>query len=654
MDIPTSEESFTAAVEQHRRELHVHCYRMTGSYSDAQDLVQETFLRAWRSRDRFEGRSSFRAWLYRIATNACLDTLQHSSRRTVAAGAPADLLAESPHFTPYPDALLDEMATGPDEDVVARETIELAFLAAIQHLVPRQRAVLIVRDVLGWTAAETAEVLGLSVTTTNSLLQRARATLQRHGPPRRTDWSRRRVTDREAELLQRYMDAHERADAAAVIALLGDDARITMPPDPPYIGTARSAEFLTEILAPDGPGQWRLVPTAANRQPATANYLRRPGDTTFRALSIDVLRIEEGRLVEVNCFFGDGLFGEFGLPLARARRRRSTLRPAQVLRARARRFPSCIACTRGTGMPRPSSMRSSLKRCGLAMPAAHGSRFPRSFGAVCTVKSAGVTSSRSDQSTGKDTGQPGRTRGLYAATTVAPPTRVASTNTLAPRSSFMKAVVAISGSSRSTRAAIARSAPAASSGAAWSSIGTNTCRPFAPLVLTEPGEPGIGEHRAHEMRDLHRHRERFSFRRVEVHHEMGHALGVVHLRERGVELDGPLVPEPDQRAAVVAQRVRDVALRRLGPDAHRAHPRRRVLRHVLLHERLLTAVDPDHRERTILEHRDDPVADAVEIVDEIPLGRARPVEQRLIEVRQRHALARLLALSAHRGLTLAA
>ena len=316
VNAPTSKASFTAAFEQHRRELHVHCYRMLGSFSDAQDLVQETFLRAWQSRDRFEGRASFRAWLYRIATNACLDALQHSSRRkTVLAGSPADVLVESVSFGPYPDALLDQVAARPDGVVIERETIELTFLAVMQHLPPRQRAVLIIRDVLGWTAAETAELLDVSVASANSLLQRARSTLQQHRPARRSEWRRPSVTDAENDLLSRYMQAHERADANAIIALLGDSARITMPPEQPYIGAARSAEFFLEILGPAGPGEWRLVPTRANRQPAAANYLRRPGDTEFRALSIDVLRIEDGRLVEVNCFLGDHRFAEFGLPL---------------------------------------------------------------------------------------------------------------------------------------------------------------------------------------------------------------------------------------------------------------------------------------------------------------------------------------------------
>lgn len=314
--VPTSRAAFTTAFELHRRELHVHCYRMLGSYTDAQDLVQDTFLRAWQSRDRFEARSSFRAWLYRIATNASLDALQHSSRRkTVLAGRPSDLLGESADLSPFPDAMLDLAAEGADHAVIERETIELAFLAVIQYLPPRQRAVVLIRDVLGWTAAETADLLDTSVTSVNSLLQRARATLNLHRPARRADWKRRTVTNTETELLDQYMRAHQRADADAIIALVDDEVRITMPPEQPAIGKAQTAQFFTLLFGPERPGEWRLVPAWANRQPAAANYLKRADDTEYRAFSIDVLRVEDGRIIEINCFAGDHLFTEFDLPL---------------------------------------------------------------------------------------------------------------------------------------------------------------------------------------------------------------------------------------------------------------------------------------------------------------------------------------------------
>lgn len=290
---------------------------MTGSYADAEDLVQETFLRAWRGRGGYEGRASLRAWLYRIATNACLDVRKSSARRTVPAGALGDPLAERGGLQPYPEARLEAARRRlgpPDEAVVARETVELGFVAALAHLPPRQRAVLIVRDVLGWTATEAAEALGTSEAAANSLLQRGRATLRRRAPRDQLEWSRPPLTAADEEALRRYIDAHHRADAEAIVAMLRADARLTMPPEPPCSGRAAAAAFFGELLGPDGPGTWRMVATAANGRPAAANYLRRPGDDAFRALSIDVLRLEGGELVEVNCFLVPSLFPAFGLP----------------------------------------------------------------------------------------------------------------------------------------------------------------------------------------------------------------------------------------------------------------------------------------------------------------------------------------------------
>ena len=182
-----NESAFAALFERHRRELHVHCYRMLGSLEDAEDLVQETFLRAWRKRASFQGRSSFRAWLYRIATNVCLDALARDRRR-----APPSSPVDVPRLQPDPDHLLDGIAPAeaePDAAIISKETIELAFLVAIHHLPPRQRAALILRDVLGWSARETASLLEGSVVSVNSALQRARATLREHLPPRRLDWA---------------------------------------------------------------------------------------------------------------------------------------------------------------------------------------------------------------------------------------------------------------------------------------------------------------------------------------------------------------------------------------------------------------------------------------------------------------------------------
>ena len=305
------EAGFGELVQRHRRELHLHCYRMTGSFDEAEDLVQETFLRAWRKRDSFEGGPGFRAWLYRIATNACLDALRSSRRRP----STVQSFAEVPWLQPYPDRLLDELApsdTQPDAVVVARETIELTYLAVIQLLPPRQRAVLILRDVLDWSAVETAAMLEMSVAAANSALQRARATLRRRLPGRPSEWSGSEPSQEERLLLEAFIDAHERADAAAAAALARDDIRVTMPPHPwCFEGLEAIRPMLEEGLT--GPGEWRLVPTWANRQPTAASYLKAPGDTEFRAFKLDVLRVEGGRIAEITTF-GATLFPAFGLP----------------------------------------------------------------------------------------------------------------------------------------------------------------------------------------------------------------------------------------------------------------------------------------------------------------------------------------------------
>jgi RNA polymerase sigma-70 factor (TIGR02960 family) len=305
------ERAFAELVERHRRELHVHCYRMLGSFEEAEDLVQETFLRAWRGRGRFEGRAGFRAWLYRIATNACLDALRSSRRRVPSLHS----FAEVPWLQPYPDRLLDELApsdTEPDAVVVARETIELTYLAVIQLLPPRQRAVLILRDVLDWSAAETASALDTSVAAANSALQRARTTLRARLPARPSEWSGSAPSEQERLLLEGFIDAHERADAAAAAALAREDIRVTMPPHPwCFDGLATIKALLEQGLTE--PGEWRLLPTRANRQPAAASYLRAPGDTELRAFKLDVLRLEGGRIAEITTF-DTALFPAFGLP----------------------------------------------------------------------------------------------------------------------------------------------------------------------------------------------------------------------------------------------------------------------------------------------------------------------------------------------------
>ena len=306
------EAAFATLTERHRRELHVHCYRMLASFDEAEDAVQETFLRAWRSRDSFEG-AQFRAWLYRIATNVCLDMLRRSSRQLTK----MQTFAEVPWLQPYPDHLLNEVAPSdeePDAVAVERETIELAFVAAMQVLPPRQRAAFVARDVLGWPAAETASLLETSVAAANSALQRARATMQEHLPARRAEWSGRELSDEERDLLARFIDAHQRCDAVAAVAAAAQDIRITMPPAPHvFQGLDAIAPLLERAFGEERDGDWRLLPTSANRMPTAASYLRRPKDTVFRAFKFDVLRVEGDKIAEITTF-GSGLFPAFGLP----------------------------------------------------------------------------------------------------------------------------------------------------------------------------------------------------------------------------------------------------------------------------------------------------------------------------------------------------
>jgi RNA polymerase sigma-70 factor (TIGR02960 family) len=302
---------FAARTDRHRHELRVHCYRMLASFEDAEDLVQETLLRAWRRRADLEREEHVRAWLYRIATNACLDTIKARDRRVAALGSFRDI----PWLEPYPDRLLEPEAPTADEPasaLIGRETIELTFLAVIQLLPARQRAVLILREVLGWSAAEVADALEIGVAAVNSALQRARATLREHLPAEhREGWSSPEVAETERGVLERYMAAHETGDPEATLALIRDDIRVTMPPAPHLFEGREAILGLVERSA--GSGAWRLVPTGANRQPAAACYLRAPGDTTFRAFKIDVLRIVDGAVAEATTF-GARHFPAFDLP----------------------------------------------------------------------------------------------------------------------------------------------------------------------------------------------------------------------------------------------------------------------------------------------------------------------------------------------------
>ncbi|MGW5742625.1 RNA polymerase subunit sigma-70 [Amycolatopsis sp. NPDC003861] len=304
-------QDFETLVERHRREIQVHCYRMLGSLADAEDLTQETFLRAWKARDGFEGRASVRTWLYRIATNACLDVLARRPRRVLPdqlgpAGEPDGPIAAAdlPWLEPYPDRLLD--GAGPDDAVVDRETIELAYLAAVQYLPPRQRAALILRDVLGWSAKETAASLETSVASANSALQRARATLRERLPPRRTEWTVGDPTAEEAALLKRFIAAYEAGDVSAVARLLHEDAQAIMPPYSLWFGNrasiVRALSFSLDPASPDCVGRFRMRPVRANRQPAVATYLKRPEEHDYRWFGVTLFTVEAGSITAMAAF----------------------------------------------------------------------------------------------------------------------------------------------------------------------------------------------------------------------------------------------------------------------------------------------------------------------------------------------------------------
>ncbi|MFI7306044.1 RNA polymerase subunit sigma-70 [Micromonospora aurantiaca] len=304
------EPAFTGLAQRHRRELHVHCYRMLGSFEDAEDTVQETFLRAWRRRETFAGRSTFRAWLYRIATNACLDLLAKCRPEPATGG-------EVRWLQPYPDRLLDELpAAGADEPetvAVARETIELAYLVAVQHLAPRPRAVLILRDVLGWPAKDVAELLGDSVNSVNSALQRARAGMREHLPAQRQDWTGDETDTRTRELVRRFTDAAVAKDVGALATMLRDDVRCSMPPTP---GLQIGRDAVVSDWIADGfesLGSMRAVPTAVNRQPAVAFYLWQDSDGAYLPLTVDALRVTGGAITEIVTFHADR-FPRLGLP----------------------------------------------------------------------------------------------------------------------------------------------------------------------------------------------------------------------------------------------------------------------------------------------------------------------------------------------------
>jgi len=318
-------DAFGRLVEPYRPELQAHCYRMLGSYADAEDALQETLLRAWRALPRFEGRSSLRSWLYRIATNACLRAIERRPKRVLpidyAPAAdphdrPAEPVSDPIWVEPYPDTDLGLAGlAGPDARYEQREAVELAFIAALQHLPARRRAVLILRDVLGFSARETAQVLETTPVSVDSALQRAHKTVDERLPSQTQQQTLRLLGDNElSKLVERYVAAWERNDVEAVVSLLAEDARMAMPPLPSwYSGREHVAAFLRGYALAEIK-RWQLIPTSANGQPALAGYLWDEQTAAFMPYCLYVLTLQQGQIEEITAFVTPEAFPRFGLP----------------------------------------------------------------------------------------------------------------------------------------------------------------------------------------------------------------------------------------------------------------------------------------------------------------------------------------------------
>jgi RNA polymerase sigma-70 factor (TIGR02960 family) len=317
------EQAFRELTEPFRRELQVHCYRILGSVQDAEDALQETLLAAWRGLDGFEARSSLRAWLYTIATNRCLNVLRDGARRPqerrpLSFEPPRPTrYGEVPWLEPYPDAMLEglpDSAPGPDARYEAREAVGLAFVTALQRMPPRQRAALVLRDVLGYRASEVADMLDTTEASINSALQRARAALDASSPPIR-ERARLPHSAAEQEVVGRFADAFESGSVEEIVALLTDDAWVTMPPEPfEYQGPAAITEFFRHAFGGRGDRTDRLVATRANGQPAFGHYLGDAHTPVLRGVGVIVLTVEGDRLSHLTRFSGAALLARFGLP----------------------------------------------------------------------------------------------------------------------------------------------------------------------------------------------------------------------------------------------------------------------------------------------------------------------------------------------------
>jgi RNA polymerase sigma-70 factor, ECF subfamily len=318
-------DAFGLLVDPFRRELQAHCYRMLGSYADAEDALQETLLRAWRALPRFEGRSSLRSWLYRIATNACLRAIERRPKRVLPidyapAADPHDRVADPVNETvwvePYPDAELglDGLA-GPDARYEQREGVELAFIAALQYLPARQRAVLILRDVLGFSARETADVLDTTSVSVDSALQRARKTVDERLPTHSQQQTLRLIgDDKLSRLVYRFVAAWERNDIDAVVSMLAEDARLVMPPLPTWVDGREQVAVFLRAYPFSGIRRWRMVPTSANGQPALATYAWEEQAAAFMPHSLSVLTLRGDKIQEIAAFLTPESLPRFEVP----------------------------------------------------------------------------------------------------------------------------------------------------------------------------------------------------------------------------------------------------------------------------------------------------------------------------------------------------